>query len=135
MYRVYSKNEKKWLKEGVYLSPNNDLYISKKTLFGTEKLILVSDNKYIWHKDIGLYDKNDTLIFEGDICRIEHLDIVGVIAYASERASYYIFDDKNSKYYTVRVDYCKQIEVIGNICENQNLLATEEQTENEYADT
>jgi len=122
MYRVYCRIEKKWLKEGVYLSPNNDLYISKKTLFGAEKLFLVSDNKYIWHKSTETYDKNNTLIFEGDICKIEHLDAIGMIAYIPELASYCLLDDKNLKYYTLGEDRCEQIEVIGNVLENKDLM-------------
>jgi uncharacterized phage protein (TIGR01671 family) len=131
MYRVYDNYEKIWLKEDVYLSPNNDLYISKKTLFSAEKLFLVSDNKYIWHKDIGLYDKNKKLIFEGDICRIEYLDVIGIIAYVPEHASYYILDDKNLNYYTLGEDRCEQIEVIGNVCENQDLLQNDNSEEGE----
>ena len=40
MYRVFDKFEQKWIKENVYLAPNDDLFISKKALFGTEKLSL-----------------------------------------------------------------------------------------------
>lgn len=122
MYRVYDNKEKRWVKEGVYLSPNNDLSISKKALFGAERLSLVSDQRYVYQNDIGLYDKKKKLIFEGDICKIEHLGVVGVVAYVSEHASYYVLDDKNLKYYTLGEERCEQIEVIGNIFENEYLM-------------
>ncbi len=34
MYRVFDKKEKCWVKDGIYLSPNNDLSTSKKAIFG-----------------------------------------------------------------------------------------------------
>ena len=122
MYRVYDSKEKCWVKEGIYISPNNDLSISKKAMFGAEKLSLVSYQRYIFHRDIGLHDMNETLIFEGDICRIARLDVIGVIAYCSEHASYYLFDYTNSKYYVLGITKCKEIEVIGNVLENNDLL-------------
>ena len=122
MYRVYDNKEKCWVKKGVYISPNNDLSISKKAMFGTEKLSLVSNQRYVFHRDIGLRDMNNTLIFEGDVCRIARLDTVGVIAYYPEHAAYYLFDYTNSKYYTLGIDKCKEIEIIGNVFDNDDLL-------------
>ena len=122
MYRVYDNKEKRFVREGIYLSPNDDLSTSKKALFGTEKLSLVSDQRYTFHKDIGLYDKNNILIFEGDICRIQFLDSIGMVAYVPEHAAYYLFDYKNSKYYTLGTAQCKEVEIIGNIFDNADLL-------------
>lgn len=122
MYRVYDNKDKCWVKKGIYISPNNDLSISKKAMFGTEKLSLVSNQRYVFHRDIGLRDMNNTLIFEGDVCRIARLDTVGIVAYCSEHAAYYLFDYANSKYYTLGIDKCKEIEVIGNVFDNEDLL-------------
>ena len=135
MYRVFDSLKHCWVKKNIYLAPNNDLFVSTKTLFGAEKLSLVSDNRYIWHKDIGLNDKNNVRIFEGDICKVEHLDIIGVIAYIPEYASYCLLDDKNLKYYLLGEDRCKDIEVIGNVFDNQDLLVVEESEVNRNADT
>lgn len=129
MFKVFDKKEKCWIEEDIYLSPNNDLFISAKTLFGTEKLHLVSDKRYICQQDVGLSDVYDCLIYEGDICKIEHLDVVGVVAYASEHASYYLFDDKNLKYYPLNEEYCKQMEIIGNVLEDNDLLIYEDEAE------
>ena len=128
-YRIYDNKKKKWMREGIYISPICDIYVSKKTLFGTEKLSLVSSNRYICHRDIGLTDKNYILIFEGDICKAEKIDVVGVIAYAPEIASYCLLDDKNLKYYPLGEERCKQIEVIGNVFDTPNLIPKEEKKE------
>lgn len=124
MYRVYDNKEKHWVKKGIYISPNNDLSISKKAMFGAEKLSLVSGQRYIFHRDIGLRDKNKVLIFEGDICQItlENEEVIGVVAFAYEHATYYVFDYKNCKYYTLGIDKQDKIEVIGNVLDNENLL-------------
>jgi hypothetical protein len=122
MYRVFDNVEKRWVREGIYLSPNNDLSTSKKVLFGSEKLSLVSSQRYIFHRDIGLCDKNEVLIFEGDIGKIKSLDSIGLITYVPEHASYYLLDYKNSKYYTLGEANCKEIEIIGNVLENSNLI-------------
>ena len=124
MYRVYDNKEKHWVKKGIYISPNNDLSISKKAMFGTEKLSLVSGQRYTFHRDIGLHDRNNVLIFEGDICKItlEHEEVIGVVAYCPEHAAYYVFDYQNYKYYTLGIDKQNKIEVIGNVLDNDSLL-------------
>lgn len=122
MYRVYDNVEKCWVKKEIYISPNDDLSMSKKSMFGTEKLSLVSNQRYIFHKDIGLRDMNKTPIFEGDICKIAKLNVVGVIAYCFEHAAYYLFDYSNFRYYSLGIDKCKEIEVIGNVFDNNDLL-------------
>lgn len=122
MYRVYDNKEEKWLREGFFLSPNGDMYIPKKSLF-LNKLTLASEQRYVVQNEIGLHDKNGKLIFEGDICKIAALNVVGVIAYVSQHASYYLLDDKHMRYYPLyEKPIGKQIEVIGNVCENSDLL-------------
>ena len=129
MFRIFDNKDKKWIREGIYLAPNNDLFISKKTLFGTEKLSLVSSKRYVYHQDIGLSDVNNHLIFEGDVCKIKHLNVIGVITYIPENAAYYLLDDKNLKYYPLNEERCKQIEIIGNVFENNDLLVFEDEIE------
>lgn len=122
MYRVYDNEKKKWVTEGIYLSPNDELSTSKKALFGAEKLSLVSEERYTYHRDIGLEDGNGNLIFEGDICKATSHNIMGVVAYVPEHASYYLLDDVNLKYYPLGEDYCKNIEIIGNVFDNREFL-------------
>lgn len=135
MFRVFDKVKNCWVRDGVYLSPNNDLFISKKTLFGTEKLSLVSDYRYTYHKDIGLYDKNDKLVFEGDICKCKDGAFTGVVAYVREHAAYYLLDDEHMTYYPLDVEHMDMVEVIGNVFENQNLISTEKDEGDQNADT
>lgn len=128
-FRVYDKKNEEWVKnlQDFYLAYNNDLYISNKRPLGTEKLSLVSTEKYVYQVDIGLSDANGNLIFEGDICKIKHLeDVIGVITYVNEHASYYLLDYKNSKYYPLTEEHCRQIEIIGNIFENKDLISSED---------
>lgn len=123
MYRVFDTVGRRWVREGIYLSPNNDLYISKKALFGTKKLSLVSDNRYIWHRDIGLVDKNKKLVFEGDICKCKDGAFTGVVSYVHEHAAYYLLDNEHMTYYPLGAEYMDKVEVIGNVLEDQNLLS------------
>lgn len=115
MFRIYDKKEKKFIRENIYISPIGDVFISSKKMFGTEKLNLVSSERYVYQKDIGLYDVNKWLIYEGDICKVDRLNVTGVIAYAPEYASYFLFDDQNLKYYPLTEERCKEIEIIGNV--------------------
>ena len=127
MYRVWDDKEKGWVQDCIYLSPNDDLSMeqTKKSLFKKTKLTLVSERRYIYQRDIGLPDKKGNLIFEGDICGSKSNDVMGVIAYVPEHASYYLLDDRTMKYYPLGEERCKQLEVIGNIFENKDLLPSD----------
>ena len=114
MFRVYDNVENCWVKDGIYLSPNDDLFKSKKALFGTEKLSLVSDIRYTWQRDTGLTDKNGKIVFEGDICKAKDGVFTGVVAYVYEHAGYYLLDDEHMTYYPLGVEYMNMIDTISN---------------------
>lgn len=128
MYRVYDKKKERWVKDGIYLTPNEDLSTSTKALFGTEKLSLASNQRYVLQKSIGLKDMRKVSIFEGDIASVticnenEELIVIGVVAYYPDHASYYLFDYQNAKYYPINSEICKHLEIIGNVIDNSNLL-------------
>lgn len=122
MYRIFDKVENKWIEENIYIAPNDDIFISKKALFGAEKLSLVSSQRYIYQKDTGLFDCDNNPIYEGDICKFEQSEITGLVAYSPEHASYYLFDYDNSNYYVLHFESCKQVKIIGNIFENRELM-------------
>ena len=131
MFRVRDTKEDKWLRGDYYLSQNGDLLSYDKKMFNKEKLSLMSETRYVWQQDTGYDDKNGQRIYEGDICRITIGDkhIICVVAYIPSRASYMLLDNKYSAYYTFHNEVREQIEVIGSVFENQNLVEFEEAEE------
>ena len=125
MYRVYDNKEKCWVRDDFFISPNGDMYVSDKRIFTkfSHKLMLVPEQRFIVHRYIGMKDSNGKRIFEGDICKIANRNVIGVIAYVPQHASYYLLDDKHLKYYPLYEHLImEQVEVIGNVCENNDLL-------------
>lgn len=118
-FRVYDTDEKKWLKENVYLSPNDELFLIKQGLFGTIKVPLALDaNRYIFHKDINLYDKKNTLVYEGDYIKArvdEDKEEIGLVSYAHELSAYIILCINSDVFYTLGSNVSAEIEIIGNV--------------------
>ena len=124
MIRVYDTKNKSWLQDDFCLMSNGDLAEIKRKPFGLEKINLLSDTRYIYHNDIGAYDSNGNLIFEGDICEL-NLDketIYCVVAYIGERAAYLLFDEKNFAYYSFNNYSIERMSVVGNVLDNQDFL-------------
>lgn len=120
MFRIYNKENECWVKNGVYISPNphTNFYESKKSIFGLTKLKLASEGKYIFHKSIGLYDRNDKLVFEGDYVEAnvsEDKTIIGLVVFAQELSSYIILCNETNEWFTLGSEVCNYIEVIGNV--------------------
>lgn len=125
MYRVYDKKETTWVKENIYLAPNNDLYLAKKNLLGNMTLSLISDNRYVYQIDTGLLDKNKQLIFEGDICKAIQSGMVGLISYSSDYGAYVFLD-----YYTQNnIGLAKNIVDVASTC-----IMIRDVFEDEYTD-
>ena len=119
MYRVYNTESKEWIKENVYMSPNGDLYILKNSFFGNAKMeLLPNDGKYICHKDIELYDKENVLVYEGDYIEAkvsENETVIGLVVYAHEMSSYVILCTESDTFYTLGQEVCEFIKKIGNV--------------------
>lgn len=133
MYRVYDSVNKTWVsKDKILISTfNNDIYMRKRGLFGTEKLELVSNEKFIVHESIGVLDKNNVLIYEGDICELKLEDGVAkcVVSYVPERAAYILFDNENMLYYEFVKGMSDSLTVIGNVFDNTDEINIENEKE------
>lgn len=117
MFRVYNNEQKQWVKDDIYLSPNDELFVIKKSLFGMIKIILDSDI-YVYHRDIDLYDKNNVLVYEGDYIQArvaENKEVIGVVAYAFDLSSYVLLCDDTDEFYPLGSQVSGLIEVIGNV--------------------
>lgn len=119
MFRVYDTEKKQWLKNNVYLSPDGELFLIKQSLFGMVKVpLILSPDRYICHKDIILYDKENVLVYEGDYIRARVADdktVIGIVAYAHELSAYVILCVDSDEFYTLGSDVSSEIEVIGNV--------------------
>lgn len=132
MFRVRNIKDNKWEIGEFYISYNGDLVRvnREKSMFNKEKVSikLLPDTKYVWQQDSGYNDKYGNRIYEGDICKItiddEH--IICVVAYIPSRASYMLLDNKHSAYYTFHNEVREQIEVVGNVFDNDNLVEFED---------
>ncbi len=116
MFRVYDTEKSKWI-ENVYMSMNGDLYLLNNKIFSKLKLLL-DDERYICHKDIELYDKDNVLIYEGDYLEAkisEYKTVVGLVAYAHEMSSYIILCKDSDEFYTLGSEVTEFISVIGNV--------------------
>lgn len=135
MFRVRNIKDDKWESGEFFISHNGDLakVSVTKSMFGNEKtsIRLLLESNYVWQQDTGYDDKYGNRIYEGDICKItiddEH--IICVVAYIPSRASYMLLDNKHSAYYTFHNEVREQIEVVGNVFDNKNLVEFEEDEE------
>lgn len=118
-YRVYDNEKKVWLKDNIYLNPDGELFLIKKSIFGMVKVPLVlSPDRYIYHKSIDLWDKNQKQVHEGDYINAqvsEDKSVIGLVAFAAELSSYVILCVDSDEYYTLGSEITEYIEVIGNI--------------------
>lgn len=118
MFRVFDTESHEWVNDNVYLNPNGELFLIKQSVFGWVKVPLeLSQDRYVYHVDIGLYDKNDSLVYEGDYILAElaeNRSVVGLVAYVHEISAYVILCD-DDMFYTLGSNVCDHIEIIGNV--------------------
>lgn len=70
---------------------------------------------------IGLEDRNQTAIFEGDVVHHEGEKILGVVKYSEDSAAFVIEATDGQTYDFVDLD-AGELEVVGNIHDNPELL-------------
>jgi hypothetical protein len=118
LFRVYDEDEKKWVEDNIYLTPNGDLVMIKKVMGFAKIPIVLDQGRYIYHKMIGLQDVNNTEVYEGDylLARVEDdREIVGLVTFAEELGSYIILDINDDKYYHLGDTIREFIQIIGNV--------------------
>lgn len=122
MFRIYDKKDKKWIRHDIFLTQNGDLAVIKSRILTGKKIKLLSSQRYQYHMDIGLRDKLNHLIHEGDICKIDNGQI-GLIIYFAEIASFVFVDYSNNKYYPLSKKLCNsKIQIVGNCFDNAYLI-------------
>lgn len=118
-YRVYDTTKKKWIRDNIYLNPDGDLFLIKQSLFGMVKFPLaLSQDRYVYHRDINLYDKHNVLIHEGDYIQAQVSEdrfVVGLVAFATELSAWVILCVDSDEFFTLGSETCEFIEVIGNV--------------------
>ena len=127
-FRAWNKLDKNWLAE-LELA----LFINPETK-GKYFYIHDTSNNGIDYIEIsqftGLKDKNRKESYEKDICNFRRYKSkkweVGEIFWSDIYLTYYLkcfyTKNKDSDFYSIRIEECKEIEIIGNIYENPELL-------------
>ena len=118
-YRVWDKKRKRWVDDKVFLTPNGDLMKSDKSILGWTKPTFVSENRYVYQKEIeGFYDKNGTQVYVGDYVNAkvaEDRTITGLVTFANELSAYIIICFDSEEFFTLGSQVCEFVEVIGNV--------------------
>ena len=104
-------------------------YVTKKVTYLLERvghLLSIRDEKFnniILMEYTGLKDKNNKEIYEGDIVKLRANHGIGVIKYSDEWGAFVVEYIKPRPLVVLGMNYYKEdIEVIGNIYENSELL-------------
>lgn len=119
-FRAWDKENKQWINQNVAIADwNNSPYINLACIVGDNILELNSNKDWIWSEFTGLHDKNGKEIYEGDIIQAN-----GIIF---DEITFVIQDIFYPYIHNIEENYTN-IEVIGNIYENPELLNKEEAT-------
>lgn len=125
LFRVYDTEKKKWLTDGVYLNQRGELfYIKESFLSLIKKLVGLNSDRYIFHMYIGLEDKNNNSVYEGDYLKAvvaEDEVVIGMVAYETRLASYVILCPNRKEFFSLGKYLSDRIEVIGNVFDNEDL--------------
>lgn len=118
-YRVYDKTERWYIDRAFSIDQLGLCYVQDEDGYWEE----ADEERYIVEQCTGLKDKNGKEIYEGDIVEYDW--------YVRNDKSYrvkekVVFDDMGARLGNDRIRNCSNIEVIGNVHENADLLEEEE---------
>lgn len=121
-FRVWDKDEGKYVKDA-----SSSILSIGNTDDGDFRLSSLCPGRYIVEQDTGLEDKNGKRIKEGDIVKYKfyadsRLDYVDEVFYSTISGAFMVGDEDNIR----TLDCLVNVEVIGNIHENKDLLGGEE---------
>ena len=115
----------------VWLKDTNKMYNVHSLHIGTNKAIISSrygnvsiyiNKNSILMQSTGLKDKNSKLIYEGDRVYIDYEDETAIIKWSDDLARFTIHFEDEAVFADFDNYYSKELEVIGNIYENSELL-------------
>lgn len=125
MYRVFDTKENKFVTDVIEL-PNGDLMRSVQNVF-KKKNQLCADSQFKITHDIDIVDKNNSLIFEGDILKSDKF--IGEVCYIQNLCSYALINHTKSEYYPMNETLFNKCEIIGNVFENKDFWKADENNE------
>lgn len=127
-FRVFDTEERRWITENIYMNFNGDLFKIKNSLFGMVRIPLeLSQDRYVFHEDIKLHDKESNLIFVGDYLEAivgkvdeddensEDIKVIGLVIYADDLASYIIICEEDGHFYELGNYISDKIKIVGNV--------------------
>lgn len=123
IFRVFDEETKRPVSSRVLLSPDGDLLTFERKWFRSG-LRTLPDNRYILHRFTYLHDKHGKDLFEGDICIGKDGAFTGIVTYIQAHAAFYLIDDLDHTYYPLSVDCEHLIEIVGNVVQNPEMVAT-----------
>lgn len=129
-FRVWDKRRKEF-RTDIYVDCIGQIFQSSKfTPFG-KTIIFINDENIEISQSTGLFDKNRVEIYEGDILKASSFaNWIGEVRYSAETQAYMFFDTWGEhKKRDVFLNQFDQLEVIGNIYENKELLGDDENFE------
>lgn len=152
-FRVWDKAEDRFLQDGYGTHAYNEWYLTfdgKVAAFFGEigsdlvereynlaafdrktNTLLKTEDRFIIQQAIGIKDKNDKDIFEGDIVSFkvnvgdfvpQYVDEIGTVEYYERGGFYKVVDNKHGDTIDVLDRFGRHYTVVGNIFENKELL-------------
>ena len=125
-FRAWDKSRKLMIDDVVVIDLYNECigYLCASSVVQGEIVSRLPINEAILIQSTGLKDRQGVEIFEGDICNCREYECFGKVEWNNEKAGLYFcvvvegggFEEEHL------YDYTDELEVVGNIYENQELL-------------